>query len=348
MTSKLHVAVVGCGDISDYHIRAWKKAHAKVVAICDQNVSLAESKARKWNIPKYYRDVSEMIARERLEVTSICTPAEVRSEVIVPVMESGSHIVVEKPFALSSAEAQRIIDLQRKYGVKLTVTHNWLFSHVMRKALGILKSGEMGDVFGAEIDVLGTPRNAMTSNPSHWCHSLRGGRFAEMLPHPLYTLGAVLGTLEVRYVSGSKLGNYNWMPIDELWVLLEGSNGRRGTIHASLNSARSEATLKVYASKGVLTANLYNQTLIKRGPLDIEFGEVARDNLGFLRDLISSNFMVAVAIITRQYEGMHTAFMKEFVKCLAENRDPPVTPTEAFHVTRIYEDLCSRIHSLYF
>jgi predicted dehydrogenase len=348
---EIDVGIVGCGEISDYHIGAWKKAGAKVVAVCDTNTSLAESKAKKWGIPKHYGHISEMLTGERLAATSVLTPAQVRSEVVLPLMEAGINVVIEKPFALSSAEAERMVEAQRKYGVKLTVTHNWLFSYIMRKTLSMIKHGEVGEVLGAAIDVLGNPRSPMTSNPSHWCHSLKGGRFAEMLPHPIYVLQKILGRLETSYVSGSKLGKYDWLRIDELQVLLEDSSARKALIHATLNSNRSEATLRVYGTKAVLITNLYGQTLIKLGALDTNSPsprQVMVDNLRFLKCILSSNLAVATVFATGRYDRTHEALIKEFVKSLVHDEEPPVTPDEALMVVKTHESLCSEIDSLYF
>jgi len=352
MRNDLRAAVVGCGDVSDYHIEAWKEAGVGIVAVCDKNIAAAESKSKKWRIPKYYTSVSQMIKKEKLDAVSICTPPQVRSEVVIPFIENGIHVVIEKPMALSTAEAKRMVDIQQKYGVKLTVTHNWLFSHVMKKTLSVLKKKEIGDILGAEIDVL-SPKDDlahMTSNPSHWCHSLIGGRFAEMLPHPLYLLQEILGgeELKVRSILGSKLGSYDWMPIDELRVLLEDSKGRTASIYATFNAVRPEITMKIYGTKAILDVNLTSHILIKRRPWEIKIGQVIKDDLKFLKDFISSVFSIALAILTRQYQSMHTTFIKEFVNSIANNTEPPVTAKEALQVTKIWEELCFKLHSNYF
>ncbi|MGQ9722050.1 MAG: Gfo/Idh/MocA family protein [Candidatus Jordarchaeum sp.] len=349
MKNDLHVAVVGCGHISDTHVEAWKRVGAKIVAVCDKNISVAESKSKKWGVSKYYGNVSQMIEEENLDVVSVCTPAHIRSEVVIPFIQNGINVVIEKPLALSVAEAEKMVDIQQKHRVKLTVVHNWLFSHVMKKTLNILKKKEIGDVLGAEIEALNTPKDDMTSNPSNWCHSLIGGRFAEMLPHPLYLLQAILGEgeLKIRSILGSKLGNYDWMPIDELRVLLEDSKGRTASIYATFNTVRTETTIKVYGAKGILDVNLSSHILIKKRYREIKIGQVMKDNLKFLSDFVNSSFSIASTILTRRYQSMHTTFIKEFVHSIANNTEPPVTPKEALQVTKTWEELCSKLHSYY-
>ena len=279
MSVPLRVAVVGCGQIAESHIKAWRNVGARVVAVCDKNAALAESKAKKWRIPHYYEDVSHMVREEKLDVASICTPANVRLVVVKPLMENGVHVVIEKPFAVSVAEAEKMVELKNKYGVKLTVVHNWLFSHIMKRTMHSLEKKEVGELLGFEIDMLHTKDDPMTANPSHWCHSMLDGRFGENLPHPLYITRAILGDLKVKHILGSKLGIYPWMPIDELRILLEDKRGRIASIYISFNAPRPETTLKIYGTQGVLEINLFEtfesmRTMKKKPKEDLTLGDI--------------------------------------------------------------------------
>jgi len=342
------VAIVGCGFIADSHIRAWKNVGARIVAVCDKNVSVAKSKARKCGIPHYYGDLFQMIKEEKIDVASICTPPRVRLDVVKPLMENNVHTVIEKPFAMYVGEAEEMIKLKNEYKVKLTVVHNWLFSHIMKKTLRSLEREEIGDLLGFEIDMLHTKDDPMVANPSHWCHSIQAGRFGENLPHPIYITRAILGGVKVRHISGSKLGNYPWMPIDELHVLLEDDIGRSASIYISFNTVRPETTLKIFGTAGVLEVNLSNNVLVKKQYREIRSMNVIIDNLRFMKDIIISSFSIGRALITKQYQGMHTEFIKDFVRSLKNNVDPPVTAEEALEVVKLHADLCSKIHKLYY
>ena len=344
----LNVGIIGCGHIADSHINAWKGAGARVVAVCDKNMAIARTKAVKWGISQIYEDASQMVKEESLNVVSICTPANVRLGVVKPIMEKGVHVVIEKPFAMSVDEAEKMTELAKENGVKLTVVHNWLFSHIMKKTLSSLKRKEIGDLLGLKIDLLHTKDDQMAADSSHWCHSLEAGRFGEMLPHPLYIIRAILGDIKVKYISGSKLGCYSWMPIDELRVLFEDIRGRMAQIYVSFNTARPETTLKIFGTTGILEVNLSNNIFIKKRYRDITITQVIKDNLHFLADYIISCFSIASAILAKKYQDMHTEFMKDFVKSLINNTEPPVTAEEALEVTRLHKELCSKIDKRYF
>ena len=74
-----------------------------------------------------------MINSEKIDVASICTPPNVRLSVIEPLVEKGVHVIIEKPFAMSIPEVEKMIELKNRYHVKLTVVYSWLFSHIMRR-----------------------------------------------------------------------------------------------------------------------------------------------------------------------------------------------------------------------
>jgi hypothetical protein len=76
--------------------------------------------------------------------------------------------------------------------------------------------------------------------------------------------------------------------------------------------------------------------------------QVALDNFKALTDIIISSFSIAYAILTGQYKGMHTSFMKEFARSIINDSEPPVTAEEALKVVELHADLCSKIHESYF
>jgi len=344
----LRVGIIGCGSVAESHVYAWRNSGARVVAVCDVNSSLARFKAEKWRVPRWYDDVSRMVDSEDLDAISVCTPPNARLSVVKPVAERGIHAVIEKPFALSVEEAEKMVELTNRCGVKLTVVHSWLFSHIMRRVIKYLRSGFTGEVAGVEVTMLHTKDDPMASNPSHWCHKLPAGRFGENLPHPIYIIRTILGDVEVKHFHGSKLGKYKWMPIDELRVLLENKMGQTATIYISFNAPRPETTLNIVGNEGIIHANLSNNTLIKKRYREINLAQVTLDNLKTILNILTSSVNIASAILTRRYKGMHTEFMKEFEKSILNDGEPPVTAEEALKVVKLCYDLCQKIHNSYF
>lgn len=344
----LRVGIIGCGNIADSHVKAWKNAGTTVVAVCDRDISLAKSKAQKWGVAHYYGDVHELIKEQTIDVASVCTSANVRLAVVEPLLENKIHVAVEKPFAMSVEEAEKMVELKKKNGVQLTVLHNWLFSLMMKKVIRSLERNELGDILGVEMELLHTKDDHMAANSSHWCHSIEAGRFGEMLPHVVYILRAFLGEVEVKYILGSKLGSYSWMPIDELRILFSTPEAKTASVYVSFNSPRSEVTLKIIGTKGVLASNLSTDIYIKRKYGFISISQIVSEDMHLLKEHLNARASFAFAVLSGRYKGAHFEVIRAFKNSLINNSKLPVSAEEALKVVKLHKSLCHQINEQYY
>ena len=74
----LRVAIVGCGKIADGHAQEIQKLtdQARLVAVCDREMLLAEQLARRYGIPGQYDDFTRLLEREKPDVVHIATPPQ--------------------------------------------------------------------------------------------------------------------------------------------------------------------------------------------------------------------------------------------------------------------------------
>ncbi|BBZ97197.1 putative dehydrogenase [Bradyrhizobium diazoefficiens] len=99
--ARIRVGLVGCGFVSELHMYAFRRVYgvdvevAAVAARGDKVVAFAQHH----NIPRVYRSFAELIADGELDVIDICTPPNLHAEMIVASMQSGKHVICEKPFA---------------------------------------------------------------------------------------------------------------------------------------------------------------------------------------------------------------------------------------------------------
>jgi len=193
---EINVAIVGCGFVANDHLRAWKKVReARVISVCDLNETIAKNTAELWKIPHYYTSFSELIKYSNLNLVDICTPPQTHASLAVQAMEAGFHVLLEKPMTMTVEDAEKIVRCQKTTGMKVGVIHNWLFEPPVLKASAVLKKGLLGEVVSVEIEVLHTKDDPMATNEHHWSHNLLGGRFSEMLAHPIYLIRHFLGKL---------------------------------------------------------------------------------------------------------------------------------------------------------
>lgn len=296
MSKAKRLAIVGCGAIVREHFRISRIVRAlNLVALCDIDETVVARMAREGNVDRTYTDFSKMLESEDLSIVAILTPPQFHAPMAVAAIERGINVLLEKPLTITGSEAELILEALQNTGVKLTVDYNALFSRTMMKAIDLVRHAAIGEVLGMEVRMLQTKDDAMASNPKHWCHKLPGGRFGEMLAHPVYLLQSILGNnLETVKVLADKRGTYDWMRYDELHALVRGRKGV-GRIHASFNAPRPAYQIDIYGTQKILNIDLLNQTLVTLGYRTYSRTDSAKDCLNIssqlLLDTIRNIFM---------------------------------------------------------
>ncbi|GAA0359388.1 Gfo/Idh/MocA family protein [Bacillus horti] len=145
--TKLKVAVIGAGSIAKYrHLPEYKaNPQTEIVAICDINEARAKEMAAHYEIKHVFTDYKELL-KEDLDIVSVCLPNYLHAPVSIAASEAGCHVLVEKPMATSSEEAEAMIAAAKQAGKLLMVGHNQRFVPSHQKAKELLASGELGKV----------------------------------------------------------------------------------------------------------------------------------------------------------------------------------------------------------
>ncbi len=122
---KVRVGIIGCGGIANgKHMPSLKKvAECEMVAFCDIIVEKAEKAAKEYGVEgaKVYADYKELLADKTIDVVHVCTPNRSHSFITVDALEAGKHVMCEKPMAINTAEAQKMLDAAKRTGKKLTI-----------------------------------------------------------------------------------------------------------------------------------------------------------------------------------------------------------------------------------
>ena len=342
----MNIGIVGCGGISGIHINAWKDAGMSVVAVCDLNEKAAIQFAKKWRIPTYYTNLSEMLNKEDLFAVSVCVPPKFHANIAIEALKFGCNLVVEKPFTVSTEEAEQVLGILQKSSGKLTIIHSQLFEHSIFHAMKRVKAGDIGQVIGMDVGLLHSTDEIMAGDKNHWCHKLSGGRFGENLPHPIYLLQAFLGKLEIKSILTDKLGPHPWMAIDELRVTLEAEKNKFGTIHISFNAPGHDRTVvhtNIYGTAGTIQADIYPVSSLlvsKPGRGILHFGNVSQQAKiwgTYLKNILTKRKG------PRNYSVSHARIIKSFVESISGNGQALVTPEMGYENVQVVEQICKRI-----
>lgn len=340
---EINVAVVGCGFVADGHIKAWRKVpQARIVAVCDLNEATARSTAEFWGIPKYYTSLSELTKRSNINLVDICTPPQAHADLAVQAMKSGFDVLIEKPMTMTVEDAERIVECKKETGTYAGVLHNWLFDAPVLEADSAMKKGQLGEIMNVEVEAISTKYDSMAADRHHWCHSLPGGRFSEMLAHPIYLIRHFLGEPEIGEVQVSKLGEYEWMKSDEICVTFNVGE-KLGRAYASFNAPRKAIFISLYGREAILKLDIINSTKII-----LPRRETTRFSRGFdsfrqATQLMHSTVKNIARIGFGRWLSGHEMCIKLFAQSLIEGSEPPVTIDEGYRVIKTLEEICERI-----
>ena len=150
---KVRIGIIGCGGIANgKHMPSLKKLpDVEMVAFCDIIVERAEKAARDYGVEgaKVYTDYHELLAREDIDVVHVLTPNREHSQITVDALNAGKHVMCEKPMAINSAEAKRMLDAAKATGKKLTIGYQSRFRPDSMYLKSACEAGELGDIYYA-------------------------------------------------------------------------------------------------------------------------------------------------------------------------------------------------------
>ncbi|MCA9436892.1 MAG: Gfo/Idh/MocA family oxidoreductase [Candidatus Omnitrophica bacterium] len=144
----LRIGVLGNGFIAQYHMHGYSEADGiDRIVCCDILADRAKQFSEKWGIHRHYTDYRDMLREEDLDVLSVCTPNRFHLEHTVAALKKGIHVLCEKPIALNSREAKKMVDEAKKAKRLLTIGHNLRFEADNRALKKIIETGELGEIY---------------------------------------------------------------------------------------------------------------------------------------------------------------------------------------------------------
>ena len=150
-THTWRVAIIGAGSIVQYsHGPGFNRLpNAKVVAICDVNQARAQKVADELDIRQVYTDYEKMLAEVQPDITVVATPNIFHMPMTLAALEAGSHVLCEKPLALTYADAQAMFAKAADKGRVLSVGTHFRFTPPMQAAKAHADAGFFGKIYAA-------------------------------------------------------------------------------------------------------------------------------------------------------------------------------------------------------
>lgn len=119
---------------------------ADLVAVWSRTEEKVRQRAEQYGVPRYYTDYRQMIEECELHGVIVASTPNMHYEQARYALESGLHVLMEKPFVLKAEQANALERIAQARGLLLTVCHPALYQPAMGKAREVIRQGGLGDI----------------------------------------------------------------------------------------------------------------------------------------------------------------------------------------------------------
>ena len=144
----LRVGVIGYGYWGPNIVRNFHAIDGfRVDTVCDKSAECLQRAKRAYPSINTTADASEVLESPEIDVVAVITPVWSHYELAKAALNNGKHVFVEKPFTCNSWQAEELIELADRKGLKIMVDHTFLFTGAVRKIRQLVDDGSLGDLY---------------------------------------------------------------------------------------------------------------------------------------------------------------------------------------------------------
>lgn len=254
-------ALIGCGRIATNHIKAAISNKLEIAAVCDINPEHMEQLLSKHNINmdesiKRYTDYKQMLSENKFHLIGIATESGLHAEIALCCIEKGANIIIEKPMAMSIEDADKIIAMAEKHGVKVSACHQNRFNVAVQETRKALEKGRFGRLSHGAVHVRWNRNSGYyTQAPWRGTWEQDGGALMNQCIHGIDLLRWMMGD-EIEEVYGATRQQFhNYLEAEDLGMaVIKFKNGSLATIEGTTNvyPKNLEETLYIFGETGTV------------------------------------------------------------------------------------------------
>ncbi len=265
----MRYALIGCGRISPNHIAAAQRNHMHFVGLCDIDQVMILDKIAKFGLQSVnqYYDYREMLEKEKPELVAIATESGKHAAIALDCIEAGCNLIIEKPIALSIADADAIIKSAKAKGVKVCVSHQNRFNKSIQKIRDALEKNRFGKMFYGTAHIRWC-RDWEYYSRAKWRGTWEqdGGALMNQCIHNIDLLRWMMGDEVDEVIGMTDRLNHPYIEAEDFGIaLIKFKNGSYGIVEGTtdLYPKNLEETLYLFGSKGTVKAGGQSVNLIE-------------------------------------------------------------------------------------
>ena len=143
----LNVGVIGLSMGQDHLLKYSSIKGVKIYAISDLDGERLNISSEKYNVPYKFTDYRKLLDIKDIDAVSICLPNFLHAPVTIEALDKGKHVLVEKPMAMNSKEAEEMVNKARHKKKLLAVAMNYRFTPERMFLKTLIDRGEFGKIY---------------------------------------------------------------------------------------------------------------------------------------------------------------------------------------------------------
>ena len=277
-------ALIGCGRISMNHIVAAKNNGLDIAAFVDIDQTMAEDKIRKADLReagiRIYTDYMEMLEQERPQLAAIATESGKHAAIALDCLDYGTHLIIEKPVALSIKDADAIIAKAKERNVTVCACHQNRFNKSIQEIRAAIEKRRFGKLLYGTAHIRWA-RDHEYYDRAHWRGTWEqdGGALMNQCIHDIDLLRWMMGDeIDVVYGMTDRLA-HPYIEAEDLGIaVIRFKNGSYGIIEGTTDiyPKNLEETLCIFGEKGTVKAGGEAVNIIEEWKFSDYFGDEER------------------------------------------------------------------------
>lgn len=251
--SSLKFAIVGCGHIAQRHAEHIANK-AVLAAVCDTVKEKADALAVKHGATAYYT-LEELLQDTSINIVSICTPNGLHATHTIQCLQSGKHVLCEKPMGLSVAECGNMIQAAEKSNRRLFAIKQNRYNPPVAAVKKLIDEGKLGKIQNVQLSCFWNRNNAYYANSWKGTKDMDGGILFTQFSHFIDLLYWMVGDIEDAKAMCTNFDHQGVIDFEDTAVaILKFANGALGTINCTINSheRNMEGSLTLFGDKGTV------------------------------------------------------------------------------------------------
>ena len=311
MNDLLRFGLIGCGRVAPRHAQSLGEIEdAELVAVAD----IIESRSRKFALQyggDSYTDYHRVLNRQDVDVVNICVPSGLHAQIAIEAMETGKHVIVEKPIALSLIDANRMIVTARRTGVKLCVVLQNRYNPAMQDLRELVDSGRLGRLLLGNATVRWYRPQEYYEDGWHGTWAMDGGALMNQSIHHIDALQWLMGEVESVFAYSATLAHR--MEAEDVGVAsIRFKGGALGVVEGSTVTypENLEGSVALFGERGSVKVG---GTALNRKSFWKVDGEMEHE-----RELLTREQVDPPSV----YGSSHKAVIVDTIAAIRENRLP--------------------------